>query len=58
MSNVSVICPGCNEPVELANFRLSFDHCDTCEVRASIAMQHDVSEDEAREMAAYHGEES
>ncbi len=55
--HIAVICPGCNEPVLLENFQLSFEHCDDCEVAASIAMQHDLNDDEARELARY-GEES
>lgn len=59
MSNhIAVICPGCNSRVKLENFRLSIEHCDECEVRASIAMQHDFTAEEAHEMASYYGEES
>lgn len=58
ITNVAVICPGCNSKVLLANFQLSIDHCDDCEVLASIRMQHDVTEEEAHEMAVYYGEDS
>ena len=51
--HIAVICPGCNERVLLSNFQLSFEHCDDCEVAASIAMQ--LEED--IEMAAHYGED-
>lgn len=56
-SSVSVKCPGCNENVRLDAFRLSFHHCDDCEVAASIQMQHDCTDEEAAEMAAFYGDD-
>ena len=60
LTNVAVICPGCNSRVRLADFQISIHHCDDCEIEASIAMQttHDITEAEAQEMAAYYGEDS
>jgi len=58
LTHVAVICPGCNSKVLLADFQLSIEHCDDCEVGASLAMQeqHEISEAEAEEMAHYYGE--
>ena len=55
LTHVAVICPGCNSRVRLANFQLSIEHCDDCEINASIAMQEQRDIDE-HEMAIYYGE--
>lgn len=56
LTNVAVICPGCNSRVRLADYQLSIHHCDECEISASIEMQSPITEAEAQEMAAYYGE--
>lgn len=60
LTNIAVICPSCGTRVRLAEFQLSIHHCDDCEIEASIAMQEraDITEHEAREMAAYYGEDA
>jgi len=55
-ANYSVICPGCNEVVDLrTDWVISHDHCDTCEVAlASIPPQDDPTDEELAEMESYY----
>ena len=58
LTYVAVICPGCTRKVLLADFQLSIEHCDDCEISASIEMQSVVTDEEAYEMACYYGEDA
>lgn len=55
-TNYSVICPGCNEVVDLrTDWIISADHCDDCELRCvEIPDQREPTDEELAEMAAYY----